>query len=204
MSLIALGTLFVAVIVAGVFFVWKALQREAPTVEAPATERPAVEEKAAFASSTLGFSISYPKNYSVNDAYVYQFGPTKVIRGVKFTISGETTTGTNLSPDTGISVEWLPRAQNCTGDIFMRADVTASKMSEATTYSVATSSSAAAGNLYEEMVYALFPSSPCIALRYFIHSTNIENYEPGSVRPFDRAMLLREFDAIRRSLRLRR
>ncbi len=67
-------------------------------------------------------------------------------------------------------------------------------------YSFASSTSAAAGNLYEEQVYALATSSPCTAVRYFIHSSNVGNYPAGAVREFDRAALLAEFDIIRRSV----
>jgi hypothetical protein len=68
-------------------------------------------------------------------------------------------------------------------------------------YSVATSSEAAAGNLYEEMVYALSGISPCTAVRYYIHSSNIGNYATGTIE-FDRAALLAAFDKIRMSLTL--
>jgi hypothetical protein len=64
----------------------------------------------------------------------------------------------------------------------------------------------AAGNTYEELVYVLADSPDpqnCMAVRYFIHTTRIENYEPGTVREYDRAALLRSFDEIRRSLIIR-
>ena len=58
-----------------------------------------------------------------------------------------------------------------------------------TEYSVASLSDAGAGNLYEEKVYALVGTSPCLAVRTFIHSTNIANYDPGTVTAFDEAAL---------------
>ncbi len=67
-------------------------------------------------------------------------------------------------------------------------------------YSVATSSGAAAGNRYEEMIFAFPASSPCTAVRYYIHSTAVGNYPEGSVREFDREALLAEFDAIRKTI----
>ena len=144
----------------------------------------------------------------MDDSYIYdQVNPKKPISGVKFTIPGSMATGTNLSSDTYLSVEWLPRAKKCTGDIYLAANVRpSSEVFASTTYSVATSSGVAAGNIYEESVYALPDSSPCIAVRYFIHSGNIANYpaagEPGAVREFDRAALLSAFDTIRASLML--
>ena len=155
-----------------------------------------------YATST--YSVVYPSDFSVNDAYAYdQFGK-KLIHGVKFTIPLSMATGTNLSSDTGISIEQLPRAKNCTADIYIPANVKPQPWSEGTVqYSMASTSGAAAGNLYEEDVYALSESHPCTAVRYFIHSSNIGNYTPGTVREFDHAALLTALDAIRRSIVLK-
>ena len=152
--------------------------------------------------ATTTFSVVYPMDYTVDAAYAYdQFGPKKLINGVKFTIPVSMATGTNLSPDTYISVESLPHAKNCTGDIYILADVKAQIIPEnGVQYSVATNSGVGAGNLYEETVYAIVDSVPCTAVRYYIHSSNIDNYPPGAVREFDRTALLATFDKIRQSL----
>ena len=156
-----------------------------------------------YATST--YSIVYPSDFSVNDSYAYdQFGEKKLIHGVKFMIPMTMATGTNLSAsDTGISIEQLPRAQRCTGDIYIPDNVKAQKVTDnGIEYSVATTSGAAAGNFYEEEVYAITASHPCTAVRYFIHSSNISNYEPGTTQEFDRTKLIETFDTIRRSLTL--
>ena len=112
-------------------------------------------------------------------------------------------TGTNLASDTFLSVEWLPKAKNCTGDIYIRDNVRPQEVTDGmTVYSLASTSGAAAGNRYEEIVYALPQSSPCTAVRYSIHYSEIGNYEPGTVQEFDRARLLSIFDDMRRSLSL--
>jgi hypothetical protein len=67
-------------------------------------------------------------------------------------------------------------------------------------YSFASTSDAGAGNFYEEHIFALPYSRPCTAIRYFIHSTNIANYDPGAIKEFDKAALLKQFDAIRDTL----
>ena len=69
-----------------------------------------------------------------------------------------------------------------------------------TEYSVAELGEGAAGNLYEEHVYALVGTSPCLAVRYLIHSGNMAMYDPGTVRAFDEPAVLRQFDKIRKSL----
>ena len=173
------------------------------TASAP-TDGVATQTQVATSSYTgTTFSIAYPADYTLNATYAYDaFGPKKLIQGVKFTVPPSMATGTNLSAsDTGASVEQLPRAKNCTGDIYIQDNVKAQEVTDnGVAYSVATTSGAGAGNFYEEQVYALVGSSPCTAVRYFIHSGNIGNYEPGAVTEFDRNALLTAFDTIRRSL----
>ncbi len=155
-----------------------------------------------YASSTMGISIKYPKDYTLNESYSNEsVNPKKPIRGMSLTIPATMATGTNLSSDTKISVEQLPNAKKCTGDIFIAANVKAHSMSDnGVDYSVATSSDAAAGNRYEESVYALANSKPCTAVRYLVHYGVYENYPAGTITQFDSAALMNAFDTIRRSL----
>jgi|GEM_PF-219208 membrane-bound inhibitor of C-type lysozyme len=157
-----------------------------------------------FASSTLGYSIKYPQGYTVTAPYAYQeLGPGKDITGVKFTIDPAIATGTNLSMDSYVSVEQLPKdVANCNASLFLGGQtISTSTLSDnGVTYSVATGGGAGAGNLYSETVYAIPGSSACTAVRYFIHSSQIGNYPPGMVTAFDKQTLLNQFDAIRRSL----
>ena len=193
----ALIALVAAIILGGAgFFAWKAFSPNS----APSAPVLVVDTRNTYATST--YSVRYPGNFALNAQYAYdQFGPKKLINGVKFTVPATVATGTNLSADTGVSVEQLPRAKNCTGDIYLLDNVTAHDIIEnGTEYSFASSTGAAAGNLYDEQVYALATSSPCTAVRYFIHSSNISNYPAGMVSEFDRAALLGEFDKIRASL----
>lgn len=152
-------------------------------------------------NSSHNFSLHLPLGYAIDESYRYQErGPGKDIAGVKFTIPASVATGTNLAPDSYISVEDLPQATNCTADLFLDGalahDITESDGS----YTIASSTGAGAGNRYEETVYALSDTNPCVAVRYFIHYGVIDNYPSGAVREFDRAALLAGFDAIRHSL----
>jgi hypothetical protein len=169
--------------------------------EEPAPPEPVVPTVRTYASSTMGISFEYAPDFTLNEQYAYTGFPSKPIQGVSVTIPFAMATGTNLSADTYLAVEQLPRANNCSGDIFVTANVRASELTEnGVAYSVATSSEGAAGNRYEETVYALKDSKPCTALRYVIHYSEIANYEPGAVREFDKTAILREFDTIRRTL----
>jgi hypothetical protein len=180
------------------FFLWKSEGgQEVSPMETPS------QQMATSTYSTTTFSTVYPSDFILDTSYEYPFSETKAIGGVKFTIPGAMATGTDLSADSYLSVEQLPRAKNCTGEIYLFEDVKPQQLTDrGVAYSLATSTSAGAGNLYDEQVYALSESDPCTAVRYYIHYANIGNYPDGAVREFDRAALLQAFDEIRRALLL--
>jgi hypothetical protein len=152
----------------------------------------------------LGYAISYPPAWRLDTAYAYTgLGPQSEIRGVAFHIPPSMTQGTNLSPNlTGVSVETSPGS--CRADRFLEAPEHLRALRDnGIAYSIAEGEDAGAGNFYQQVIYAVVASEPCLAVRYFIHSTNIGNYDPGTVRQFDRAALMAQFDRIRRTLVLR-
>ena len=158
-----------------------------------------------YTNVTLGYSISHPVGWRVDPKYVYAgFGPDKLIKGIAFEIPAAMARGTNLSSNlTNISIESRPSHGACDARRFIPEPEDMHTVNQfGRTWSVATTSDAGAGNFYDITVFVLKDSSPCLAVRYFIHSTNIGNYDPGTVRAFDRAALLRTFDQIRRTLSL--
>jgi hypothetical protein len=161
-----------------------------------------------YRDAKLGYAISHPRVWRVDTAHDYQaLGPGKDIYGTAFVVSPSTAFGTNLSDDSYLAVETLPSATTCTADLFLDDADQAGVHTETAngiTWSVEHGSDAGAGNLYDETVYAVTGSKPCIAIRYFIHSTNIANYTPGTVRQFDQIGLLATFDKMRASFRLSR
>lgn len=157
----------------------------------------------AYANSSKGFSIRYPNGYTVKESYKYQeFGPGKDILGIKFIIPKTMADGTNLSSfDTGVSVEEIPNVQDCKAGLFIdQPSAITSADDNGVSYSVAEGNGAGAGNFYEEKVWAIPGTSPCMAVRYFIHSSNIGNYPTGTVKEFDRQALLNQLDKIRQSV----
>jgi membrane-bound inhibitor of C-type lysozyme len=156
-----------------------------------------------YLDGTVGFSIRYPADYSIDTSYKYQaLGPGKDISGVKFTIPSSLATGTNLSSfNTGVSVEIIPAVQDCNAGLFLDGNTSVQTITDnGSEYSFASTTQGAAGNRYEEEVWAIPGTNPCIAVRYFIHSTNIGNYPEGTVSEFDRTTLISQFDKIRQSL----
>ncbi|MEI6316550.1 MAG: MliC family protein [bacterium] len=155
-----------------------------------------------YTNGIKGFSIRYPVNYTVDESYVYQaLGPGKDIAGIKFTIPVRLAKGTNLSTDSYVSVEHMPKNTECLAKDFLGAGAIVSTVDDnGTTYSVGKVSDAAAGNRYDETVYAISGSNPCVAVRYFVHYGVFENYPTGSITKFDEVSLIAQFDAIRKTL----
>ncbi|MEK9177297.1 MAG: hypothetical protein AAB923_03295 [Patescibacteria group bacterium] len=185
----------IALLAAGIFAVWYFYPEGKPL---------APELSQAYESGgESGVTIRYPEGWSEDTTYAYQeLGPDRPqIYGVKFYVPRSFTDGTNLSEDTGLSLEILPGLDECVAGYFLSSGSPAlTLLVDDVRYSVAYSDEGAAGNRYEETVYALHGTDPCIAVRYFIHYGVYKNYEPGLVKEFDREALVRELDAMRRTL----
>ncbi len=151
-----------------------------------------------------GFSIRYPIDYSIDTSYKYQgLGPNKEIHGVKFIIPKSFASGTNLSSyDTGVSVEIISEVKDCRANLFLNSNAKEQTIQDnnGREYSFASSTEGAAGNFYEEEVWAFSNANSCIAVRYLIHSMNINNYPENTVLEFNRQFLIEQFDEIKNSL----
>lgn len=171
---------------------------------APQEQTNTQPEEQSYTNSVLGVSLKYPIGFTLNPSWQNtSVVPTKPISGIQLIVPAAMATGTNLNSDTYVSVEQLPRAKSCTGDIFLAKNTIArDNVDNGVTYSVASSSDAAAGNRYEETVWAIKGSSPCTAVRYFVHYGAFENYPPGTIVEFNKTALLNAFDQIRRSVTL--
>jgi hypothetical protein len=176
-----------------------------PEPEVSVTTRVYQDDVANF-SITLPTVISSTTNstlYRVDPAHTYTaMGPSASISGVRFTIPSAMASGTNLSSDTYVSVEHLSGEGVCDAVAFLGVQsVQSETIRDGTlTYSFASTTGAGAGNRYEEYVYAQLAGDLCIGVRYFIHSSAIENFPAGAVREFNKATLIAEFDSIRRTL----
>lgn len=157
-----------------------------------------------YANAKIGFSVRFPQGYTLSDSYTYtNLGPKEpTIAGVSITIPTRLSEGTNLSKDTKLSVEEWPLATStCSATLFLDQPTDVRTVTEnGVTYSVADANGAGAGNFYQERVYAFPGTSPCLAVRYFVHSTNIGNYDPGTVQEFDKDALYAQLDQIRQTL----
>ncbi len=198
------GILIACVVALGV---WLSLTvgRIEPVVRDTTTDTPTSTPLMTYTDTSGKFRISYPEGYTP-EQYVYQaLGPGRTISGTRLLIAPAFASGTNLSEDSYISVEPLPGAINsCSASIYLAEGSTHEGFVDVAghRYSVSTSMGAAAGNRYEERVYATPVDGGCLAVRYFVHYGAIENYPKGAVQNFDRQALLRQFDTIRESLEI--
>ena len=146
-----------------------------------------------------GFAVRYPEGFTLDTGYTYAaMGEGKEIKGISFTVPKSLTEGTNLSTDTRLSIEWKDKATCTVTDFLEGAEHVQTVVDEDAVYVVGIGGGAGAGNRYEEAVYV--PGGVgCTAVRYFIHTTVIENYPEGTVKAFDRTALMLAFDSMRRS-----
>ncbi|GEM_PF-1181286 len=175
----------------------------APQPAAPAAASAAAPTPAGWPSyKATGFSISYPPGFIVDRHHEYEgIGNGNAILGTAFFIPPALYTGTNLSSDSYLSVEMFPQV-TCTPHAFLASYQDLPPVNESgRKWLVASDNEGAAGNLYRETVYALAGSVPCIGVRYFIHSTEVGNYDPGTVQPFDINRVTAIFDRMRQSLK---
>lgn len=140
----------------------------------------------------------------MDEEYTYNdLGDGVEIEGVRFTIPEIMATSTNLSTASFISVETMPDLTICSASPFVLEGTSTTTLNDnVQLYSYASTTDAGAGNRYEEMVFAIPGTDPCLAIRYFIHYTVMENYEEGTVIEFNQEALITSFDQIRRSLRV--
>lgn len=160
---------------------------------------------AVFVPTDATYSLRLPSLGSTSQTYntashTYSVGRGVTTTGTTFPIPAALATGTNVSSDTYLSIEKLDTA-NCIAPAFLTEPATGTVVTDGDTrYTYASTTGAGAGNRYEEIVYALPQTAPCIGIRYYIHYSLFENYATGTVTQFDRTGLIHTFDEIRRSL----
>ncbi|MBP9701891.1 MAG: hypothetical protein KBD47_02840 [Candidatus Pacebacteria bacterium] len=108
--------------------------------------------------------------------YPKQFTVTETPEMVKFTIPEILSANTNLSKDSYLSVE-------------KNAECKDKNIEEA-----------GAGNRYEEKIFVIVNTDPCLVVHYFIHYTAFENYPKGAIKEFDKVAVLGLFDSIKKTL----
>lgn len=151
----------------------------------------------AYVNKVFGFQIQPGEGFTTRESYLNQdLGPGREIPGVAFVIPAALSQGTNLSPDSYLSVEKLSDV-DCTPSSFIDSVTTTETVNiSGVSFEKAVVGGAGAGNLYEETVYVTEKADACFAVREFVHSTQLANYDPGTVKAFDKAKLTKLFDSM--------
>src|SRR3989338_8248180 len=122
-----IGAIFVVLAGAVGYYLWTIMSDVGQPAEGT---QPPVKQPTTYTYATTTYSVTYPLAFTPDTAYAYTQFEGKPIGGVKFTIPMEMATGTNLSADSYVSVEQLPRAANCTGDIYVVPNVKRTEMTD--------------------------------------------------------------------------
>jgi hypothetical protein len=145
-----------------------------------------------------------PGAFLADETYTYNLSSSTTIPGTRYIIPKLFVQRTNLSQDSYLSVEKIIPGKSCNASLFLENSGNVSEeVHGGIRYSVGSSTGAAAGNRYEEIIYARPVANSCIGVRYFIHSTVLENYPKEMVKAFDRQSLLKTFDDIRNSITIK-
>ncbi len=145
----------------------------------------------AYKDPSGAYTVNVPAGWTVNKKFTYDaLGPGKSLSGVSFAIPASFTAATNLSSDSYISIEKMPgAAASCTADAFVSTGVSTPDAKNVTVngnaWNLGQSADTAAGNLYQERVYAAKYGSDCYGIRLFTHSGQVANYDAGARQQFD-------------------
>lgn len=177
---------------AGFAWIWRSrpVTPSQPVITTPTstTALPTSTLKNVLESKHFGFSIRYASDWLPGEHTYTALGPGHDLVGVAFAVPKKLASGTNLSTDSYIAVERA--TTTCAMAQFVSAPTDErTEQVGTTTWRVASASDAGAGNRYSERVSLLQSGSTCFALRLFVHSTNIDNYDPGTITAFDPAPL---------------
>ncbi len=134
-----------------------------------------------YANSTYGVSLQYPADFTFTDA-TYANLDQKI---VQLSLGQSSYPGTNFG-DAGVAIS-TQSASSLKQCLQINLPENAKGFKETrdingTTFSAGQSTGAGAGNIYNSRVYRAYRNNSCYELVETIHTSNIGNYEPGTVK----------------------
>ncbi len=155
-----------------------------------------------YKNSQYGFEFNYPNDFSFTDP-TYANLKDKI---VQVQIGKEGYPKTNFGDAAfSVSAEYAKDLTSClkieapeNGDGFKSTKIINGK-----TFYVTSSTGAGAGNLYESKVYRTYNGTNlCIELNETVHTSNIGNYDPGTVTEIDKGPIWQRLEGISDSFKL--
>lgn len=183
----------------------------APTV--PTTTTPAeTTPPAAFIYHYLPYGISFeiPEGwgFAKADAPYNEFADTTKGEDsfVRLQLPKETYPGTNFgNADLGLSAVYVASLEDClaypSSDAQAIFDIKQSTVLNGITYYTSTSTGAAAGNIYDSKNYRTYQNQFCFSAAETLHTSNIGNYDPGTVTAVDEDAVWARLEAILQTVR---
>ncbi len=156
-----------------------------------------------YENAQFGFSLERPQTSEVKTEGFEQYVPLTQTSVVAFTLPSELFKGTNLG-EAGVYI-----GANSSPAIVAKWNQPLTEAGEVSvgvveinglSFAVFTSQDAGAGNFYEERIYRAVRNGTCFEIAELLHSTNIGNYDPGTVVEFDKAKFEGYLEAIVRTL----
>lgn len=160
-----------------------------------------------YRNEEYGFAVDYPSDFIVDEKHTYERIEKKALIGVAFRVSQRFLTNTNLSSDSYIAIERSDTGgESCDASNFLSSNTSYEfRKVNNVDYTYSKVSEGAAGNFYEDTVYAQnIRKSTCLIARLFTHSLNIGALggRDSIIRAYDRVALEKLFQDIIASIEI--
>lgn len=168
---------------------------EAPVVVVPSTP---VETLETYTYLPYNFEFKYSDDFVFGSP---QYGGLDE-KIVELMISGSAYPATNFGDAAfTVSANYPKKPEDCFNPIIQRVSDEGEEVINGINFTKWTEIGAAAGNHYEERVYRTMHESLCLELRETMHTTNIGNYDPGTVTEIDEKPIWDILEAVASSFR---
>lgn len=191
--------LIIVLIIIGAFVWWNGVQPATTTTGTSTTTAQIISgtDNATYTNSALGFSMQYPSTAAPSATDVSGYLQITQNPVTSFVLPASMSAGTNLG-EAGVYVGATTSPATVASCTTAQNDETAlpSETIGGQQFSVFSAAEPGAGNLYETKAYRAIKNGTCIEINELLHSSNIGNYDPGTVTAFDHAKFSGILDAI--------
>lgn len=170
-----------------------------PSSAAPEIEK--TPDALSYRDADLGFRLSYSADFSRTAGNFEGYLPVTGDAAFAVAVNEAVFAGTNLSEAlvlVGVSAD-KQALEFCDASAAGLGNPDGSVVFGGGVWNEFAGSEAAAGSIYDYHYYRTAARGRCYELAEVIHSTNIANYDPGTVREFDRAAVAARLEGITRS-----
>jgi len=152
-----------------------------------------------YKNPTTGVSLTYPDTFAPAIPVYgnYKIQPELTLQLIDSKTYGKTNLGEaylflSSSSDAQVVATCVDPNQNGGGS----EQVIGNEVVNGFTFVHSTSEGAGAGNFYQQEIYRMVNKNICYEVIYFMHSTNVGNYTPGTVTEFDKSSIVQKFSNI--------